>query len=72
MKIVPEELKCVLDGELEDCTIQQVAAELPDSFPRYVVFTTTHNHPDGRVSYPLMLIFISPSGKGKFIDGESV
>ncbi|XP_004349353.1 hypothetical protein CAOG_02603 [Capsaspora owczarzaki ATCC 30864] len=62
LKIVPEELKCVIEQELDDTSLAELANELPDSFPRYVVFSTVHTHPDGRISYPLMLIYISPAG----------
>eukprot|EP01136_Pigoraptor_vietnamica_P030855 Opistho-1_new@90641 len=62
LKIDPKELKVVLDEEYQDVTIEDVARELPEAFPRYVIYTLPHSHGDGRVSYPLLFIFVSPSG----------
>ncbi|XP_046545983.1 glia maturation factor beta-like [Haliotis rubra] len=52
----------ILDEEYEDCTVEEVANELPASQPRYVVLSYVHNHQDGRVSYPLIFIFCTPQG----------
>ena len=41
-----------IDEEMADCSIEEVAAELPEFSPRYVAFSYCHNHGDGRVSYP--------------------
>lgn len=61
VKIDPTHLRVVLEEELENVTLEQVAQQLPDSFPRYVLYTLPHGHPDGRVSYPLLFIFVSPT-----------
>jgi len=62
MKILSEELKVVNDEDHEDITIEELAAELPEHLPRFVVYSHVLKHSDGRVSYPLCFIFISPSG----------
>ncbi|XP_074653749.1 glia maturation factor beta-like [Tubulanus polymorphus] len=62
LKIIPEKLLVVLDEEYEDKTIEDLVEELPSHLPRYVVYSYVKNHDDGRISYPLCFIFISPSG----------
>ena len=62
VKIDAEAMKVVLDEEFEDITFEDLVAELPDSFPRYVLLTTPHDHGDGRVSYPMLFIYLSPAG----------
>ncbi|XP_071080565.1 glia maturation factor beta-like [Haliotis cracherodii] len=52
----------ILDEEYEDCSIEEVANDLPASQPRYVVLSYVHNHQDGRVSFPLIFIFCTPQG----------
>ena len=48
---------------LQDCTIDELQAELPISQPRYLVISYVRNHSDGRVSYPLCFVFSSPVGE---------
>lgn len=43
-------------------SFNQMAEELPEFSPRYIVFSYCHAHGDGRVSYPLMFIYYCPSG----------
>lgn len=62
MKILPEELKVVEDESYENTSIEELVEELPEHLPRYVVLSYVLKHSDGRVSYPLCFIFISPSG----------
>ncbi|XP_038073287.1 glia maturation factor beta-like [Patiria miniata] len=52
----------VLEDELEDMSVDELQAELPTSQPRYVVLSYCYKHDDGRTSYPLLFIFLSPSG----------
>ncbi|KAJ8289683.1 hypothetical protein GJAV_G00004110 [Gymnothorax javanicus] len=65
MKIDAKRQLVVLDEELEDISPDDLRGELPESQPRYP-FTNfaiyKYLHDDGRVSYPLCLIFISPLG----------
>ena len=46
----------------QDISIEDLAAELPAHQPRYVAYSYCYKHTDGRVSYPLIFIFISPTG----------
>lgn len=62
MKIVKEKRLVVVDEEFEDCTVEQVRDELPDSQPRFLVYSYCYAHDDGRKSYPLCFVNISPEG----------
>jgi hypothetical protein len=47
---------------LQDVSLEDVAAELPERQPRYCAYSYAYKHDDGRVSYPLCFIFVSPEG----------
>lgn len=50
------------EEETQDVSPEDVAQLLPTHQPRYVAYSYCYNHDDGRKSYPLCFIFISPSG----------
>jgi hypothetical protein len=50
------------EEETQDVSPEDVAELLPTHQPRYVAYSYCYNHEDGRKSYPLCFIFISPSG----------
>lgn len=62
MKIEREKRTIILDEEYEDCSVEDVRDELPDSQPRFIVYSYCYQHDDGRKSYPLCFIFVSPQG----------
>ncbi|CAM9680829.1 unnamed protein product [Lampetra fluviatilis] len=68
MKIDKERRLVVLDEEHEDITPEDLREELPERQPRYPSRAKPYRllghyqHDDGRVSYPLCFIFISPQG----------
>eukprot|EP00128_Syssomonas_multiformis_P014755 Colp12_sorted_trinity150504_noHs@30791 len=62
MKIDPEKLIVGVDEELEDIQIGDIAEQLPEFQPRFILYTHVHTHEDGRVSFPLMFFFYSPAG----------
>ena len=63
MKIESEKLLVVEDESYDDIEdIDEFVQELPEHLPRYVAFSYVLNHDDGRVSYPLCFIFVSPVG----------
>lgn len=67
MKINMESVTIILDDdfeedELEDVNIDDLQELLPTHHPRYLALSYCLKHDDGRISYPLCLIFISPSG----------
>ncbi|XP_064601831.1 glia maturation factor gamma-like [Liolophura sinensis] len=62
LKIDQKAMTIVLDEEYEDCTVEEVQEDLPQQRPSYVLFSYVLKHDDGRVSYPLAFIFVSPAG----------
>ena len=46
----------------QDISLEDLAEQLPAHQPRYVAYSYCYTHDDGRVSYPLCFIFISPAG----------
>ncbi|PSR83099.1 hypothetical protein PHLCEN_2v5903 [Hermanssonia centrifuga] len=55
-KLIMEEVE-----QFDNITIEDLAEELPENAPRYVVLSYELNHPDGRKSFPLVLVNWSPS-----------
>ncbi|KDR73682.1 hypothetical protein GALMADRAFT_251466 [Galerina marginata CBS 339.88] len=47
--------------QFDDISIEDLAEELPENSPRYVVLSYELKHKDGRTSFPLVLINWSPS-----------
>lgn len=62
MKIDIDEMMVIEDDTLEDITIEELVNELPEHLPRFVALSYVRNHDDGRVSYPLVFVFLSPAG----------
>ena len=62
MKINTEKMLVIEDEEYEDATIEEIVNELPEHLPRYIVLSYVYSHDDGRVSYPLCFIYMSPAG----------
>ena len=46
----------------QDISLDDLAEQLPAHQPRYVAYSYCCTHDDGRVSYPLCFIFVSPAG----------
>ncbi|CAH2314168.1 glia maturation factor gamma isoform X1 [Pelobates cultripes] len=67
MKIDKDRQMVILEEELQDISPDDLQNELPERQPRYPFNIMTdilykYVHDDGRVSYPLCLIFSSPFG----------
>jgi len=62
LKILPDDLKVVIDETLDDCSMEELVEELPAHQPRFVLYSYAYSHDDGRISYPLCFIFVSPQG----------
>ncbi|KAM9354577.1 glia maturation factor beta [Pholidichthys leucotaenia] len=62
MKIDKDKQMVVLDDEYEDISPDELGNELPERQPRFVIYSYKYHHDDGRISYPLCLIFSSPGG----------
>jgi len=52
----------VISVLFKDCSVEDIRDELPDSQPRFIVYSYCYRHDDGRTSYPLCFIFVSPQG----------
>ncbi|KAF5389819.1 hypothetical protein D9757_003674 [Collybiopsis confluens] len=55
-KLVLEEVE-----QFDNISIDELAEELPENSPRYVVLSYALTHPDGRISFPLVLINWAPT-----------
>ncbi|KAI0807579.1 glia maturation factor beta [Fomes fomentarius] len=55
-KLVMEEVE-----QFDDISIEDLAEELPENSPRYVLLSYELNHSDGRKSFPLVLINWAPT-----------
>ncbi|WVF66336.1 hypothetical protein IAT40_001076 [Kwoniella sp. CBS 6097] len=62
VKIVKADLAMKVDEEFEDQSIEEIAEELPENAPRYILISHELKHRDGRISWPLILINWAPSG----------
>jgi len=47
--------------EFDEISLEDLAEELPENSPRYVVLSYELNHSDGRKSFPLVLINWAPT-----------
>lgn len=63
VRISRENFEVVQEEFLENISIEDLADELPDNSPRYVVFSYEYKQDDGRISYPLIFIYWSPVSK---------
>jgi hypothetical protein len=60
MKVNQEKLEVELDEILRDVSLEDIAADLPESAPRYIAYNAEFTWPDGRKSFPLIFIFYCP------------
>ncbi|KAF9425393.1 hypothetical protein BGZ76_003288 [Entomortierella beljakovae] len=61
-KIDKNKLLVQEEEEFDSISMEDLAEELPDNSPRYIVLSYELKHNDGRLSYPLVFINYSPSG----------
>jgi hypothetical protein len=61
VKLDKENFTVQKDGSFENISLEELAEELPDNSPRYVVFSYHYRHPDGRTSFPLIFFYWSPT-----------
>ncbi|KAJ2797537.1 hypothetical protein H4R21_004283 [Coemansia helicoidea] len=59
-RIDAKSFEVVKDDEVESVSFEELADELPEDAPRYVVLSYRHTHADGHVSYPLAFIYYKP------------
>ncbi|KAJ3543909.1 hypothetical protein NM688_g5805 [Phlebia brevispora] len=55
-KLIMEEVE-----QFDNISIEDLAEELPENAPRYVVLSYELNHDDGRKSFPLVLVNWAPT-----------
>ncbi|KAF8967394.1 hypothetical protein BGZ46_000186 [Entomortierella lignicola] len=61
-KIDRQKLLIEEEEDEDSLTMEELAELLPDNSPRYVVLSFELKHDDGRLSYPLVFLYYSPSG----------
>jgi len=62
MKVQRDEQQLVIESELQGCDMDEIRDTLPQQQPRFVLLSYMMKHLDSRISYPLCLVFYSPSG----------
>lgn len=62
VKINKELFSVEEDKTMDDVTLEDLADELPDTQPRYVILSYKYETTEGRVSYPLVFLYWTPSG----------
>ncbi|TKR65478.1 hypothetical protein L596_025877 [Steinernema carpocapsae] len=63
LKIDRETHTLIIEEDMQDCgDLEEVKDELPHQQPRYLLISYQLKHSDGRVSYPMCLVFYSPTG----------
>ncbi|OAJ36513.1 hypothetical protein BDEG_20678 [Batrachochytrium dendrobatidis JEL423] len=55
LKIDIQSLTVIKDQFFDDAALADIAEELPDSTPRFLVVSYEMKHRDGRISYPLVV-----------------
>jgi len=60
LKIDRENLNIVEEELCENVTVEKLAEDLPENQPRFVVLSYKYDHADGRVLYPLVLLYYTP------------
>ena len=68
MKINKEKTTVVEDvcefevADEKGVTLEEIVPELPDNEPRYLVYSYSYQHSDGRATYPLIMVYVCPEG----------
>jgi len=62
LKINREKMELEVEESLEECTVDEIRSELPVQQPRFIVLSYEVKYNDGRLNYPLCLVFHSPAG----------
>ncbi|QRW00768.1 cofilin/tropomyosin-type actin-binding protein [Ceratobasidium sp. AG-Ba] len=56
-KLIMEEVE-----QFDNVSMEDLAEELPEASPRYIVLSYERKHDDGRISFPLIMLNWTPSG----------
>ncbi|XP_067009717.1 glia maturation factor [Anabrus simplex] len=60
LKVDREKQRICVDELLEDVSVDELRENLPGHQPRFVVYSYRMEHGDGRVSFPMCFIYITP------------
>ncbi|KAK3923345.1 Glia maturation factor gamma [Frankliniella fusca] len=60
LKVEREKQLICVEDLFEDISLEDLRESLPGHQPRYVVYSYRMEHDDGRVSFPLCFIYITP------------
>uniref|UniRef100_A0A1B6LI11 ADF-H domain-containing protein n=1 Tax=Graphocephala atropunctata TaxID=36148 RepID=A0A1B6LI11_9HEMI len=60
LKVDREKQRICIDTLVEDTCLDELRDILPEHQPRFVVYSSRIQHSDGRVSYPMTFIYITP------------
>eukprot|EP00802_Teleaulax_amphioxeia_P031716 Tamp_35148.p2 GENE.Tamp_35148~~Tamp_35148.p2 ORF type:complete len:144 (+),score=55.39 Tamp_35148:109-540(+) len=60
LKIDSDNEQVVVDGDIALISPEDLQDELSDSAPRWILWLFKHARDDGRVQYPLLLVYFSP------------
>ncbi|CAO3624373.1 unnamed protein product [Mucor hiemalis] len=61
LQIDRKTLKIVEDEVHDNISLEDLIEELPENTPRFVILSYELKHDDGRVNFPLVFIYWSPS-----------
>ncbi|KAF7722930.1 hypothetical protein EC973_002562 [Apophysomyces ossiformis] len=61
LQIDRKQLKIIEDEVYDNISLEDLVEELPENSPRYIVLSYKRTHADGRVNFPLVFIYWSPS-----------
>ncbi|KAI8329248.1 hypothetical protein BC941DRAFT_405948 [Chlamydoabsidia padenii] len=61
LKINKNSLKIEEDEVYDKISLEDLVEELPENTPRYIILSYELKHKDGRVNFPLLFIYWSPS-----------
>ena len=62
LKVDREAQMMRVDEDITDCSLEDICAELPEQQPRFLLLSYSKTMSDGRKTFPMCLIFYSPTG----------
>uniref|UniRef100_A0A7S0E0J7 ADF-H domain-containing protein n=1 Tax=Hanusia phi TaxID=3032 RepID=A0A7S0E0J7_9CRYP len=60
MKMGTDDETIVMDGDIIDVTPEDLAEDMSESSPRWILWSMKISRDDGRIQQPLILVFFSP------------
>ncbi|PWN23641.1 glia maturation factor beta [Microstroma glucosiphilum] len=60
IKVDKKKLLMEMEEQFDDVSLEELEDELPENTPRYILLSYQLSHKDGRVSFPLVLLFWCP------------